>query len=326
MKNIFSKFKKSPKEQGHSNDFAKIKQSSAKKNIDKSQSSKKNKPSPFVEMISSLYENDAELLYHFVSYLPLMITAWIFGGLQIQNTTAFGLIMSVMLLAHYLELMAKARIPYSFSSTKQVAAHVLALILSIGFAYYFENILAGVLLGIYYIFSLPAAYLKKNNVKNILTIMISTLVRMCLLSLLGCFCQTKEIYFPVLIFGIIPAGFLLASDVAFNTKVFIAEGWQRSFYHPKKNKEGVEKLLARPLGLSRLYVLLLVLGPIVPVVFVPIGFLSEAFILAILPLYYMPNMASCFMEELKTDRELAFKTINLALLESFFVFIAALLS
>ncbi len=323
-----SKNRKKSQQKTHTNGFEKIKQNSAEVSKDSPLKAREIiKRNPFKEFVILLYENDAELLKQFISYLPLVISAWVLGGLAIKDATAFGLLMSIMLLAHYLELIFKGRLPYAFTKRKQYLAHSLAVLLTLFFVFYTANFFAAALLGLYYLFCLVPIYIPKNKVKNIFINLFSLISRMSLLALLGGFCQTKEFFLPSIILGFIPGAFLLAAEVALYSEVFLKEGWKRSYFHPQKNKEGgVEKLQVRPLGLSRLFVLLLVMGPLVPVSLVPFGLLYDSFILAILPLYFMPNMANSFMEELKPDKKLGMISLNFALLESLLVLIAGLIA
>lgn len=323
-----SKYRKKSKQKPHTNGFEKIKQNSTEETkCSQLKAREVIKKNPFKELFALLYENDGELLKQFVSYLPFVISAWVLGGHAVKDATAFGLLMSVMLLAHYLELISKGRIPYAFTKIKQYIAHSLAIFLSLFFAYYSENFFAGILLGLYYLFCLVSIYVSKDKVRNIFINLFSLISRMCFLALLGGFCQTKEFFLPSIILGFIPGAFLLAAEVAACSEVFLKEGWKRSYFHPQKNKAGeVQQLVIRPLGLSRVFVLLLVLGPLVPISLVPFGLLYDAFILAILPLYFMPNMANSFMEELKPDKRLGIMALNFALLECVLVLIAGLIA
>lgn len=328
-----SKNRKKSKQKPHTNGFEKIKQSSdvaelvPGETIDSQQKSREIlKKSPKKEFLNMLYENNGELLSQFISYLPLVISAWVLGGLGVRDTTAFGLVMSLMLIAHYLELMHKGRIPYEFTKLKQYAAHSLAFCVSLFFSYYVGNYFAGVILAIYYCLCLVPIYLSKDKVKNIFINLFALILRMSLLAILGGFCQTKEFFLPAIILGFIPAAFLLAADVALHSEIFVQEGWKRAHYVPKKNKAGETLLVIRPLGLSRAFVLFLVLGPLIPISLVPFGLLYDSFILAILPLYFMPNMANSFMEELKADKSLGIMALNFALLESLLVLVAGLIA
>jgi hypothetical protein len=82
----------------------------------------------------------------------------------------------------------------------------------------------------------------------------------------------------------------------------------------------------RPLGISRVYSLLLFFGPILPVAVVPLGLLPAPFLACALAFYLVPKRADEFFRVTVEDAVLLVKTANLAAGMSLLTFFAAVLA
>ncbi len=145
---------------------------------------------------------------------------------------------------------------------------------------------------------------------------------MLIFPILGALSQLDEIHFRLAIIGYVPACFLAAAAVAESAGAFANEGWKRSFEKTLKNGETVR----RPGGLTRLFTLLLIAGPFLPIVLAPLGEVPTTMLLTVLPLYFMAPLASGFFEELQSEEQIAVMCERLAGAAALLVFFGGLLA
>ena len=273
-------------------------------------------------MRQSLYENDGEMLFQIICCMPLMAGSWLAGGMTMPRPAEFSILLALVIALHYLELAGKDRILY-WSKRTIIWSCVSAAIIALGAWVYITASLDASLLAAAFVALTAAGILMPiRGTRQILLNIAALITRMTLLAILGAYSQFPELIWAVGILGFIPGSFLAASLVARHAEIFTLNGWRRERIVTKKSGEE----LLRPGLLSQLYGFLLILGPLMAIVLVPLNALPQTFFLAVVPIYFMPGLASGFLERLRSDRMTGLKTLNLALVASVLVLAAGILT
>lgn len=272
-----------------------------------------------------LYDNDAEGLFRLVAFSPLITGTWLAGGIALSGVSTFAAVASALIFSQYLPSFIKDKDVIFIRDFKLVLYVVL---IGLWYLFYFlsSHLLAVVLLAFASILLICSGFLRLDSPRTVIIAQLSLIMQMCLFSLVGIASQsyriTTDIFLEHAILGLVPALILSASLTAKYSRVFLDASWSRGYSVTAKDGS----LLLRPSSLSRLFSLLLLFGPIIPVSFAPLGIFPWSFLLCCILYLFIPNIAEGFLKERISDKDVSLKTIHLALLASFLVFLSALLA
>lgn len=272
-------------------------------------------------IVELLYADDAKVLKQLIAYFPVISGSCLAAGLKMQNGLIFFLLMGTVFYLHYLELLLRGKLA-PFRTQKIIfGLHGLAAVMIIGFYLATRSLEASVGLVAYTILGICSIGVSRQSVRGLAFYSVALLFQMMLLAVLGAFSQSLTIFLPIALLGFIPGSYLVSAELALHAELFEAAGWRRSEDIEKKSS-----VVQRPSGLTRLFTLLLVMGPLVPITLSPLNKLPVAFLLCALPIYFLPSLGTAFLERLQSNRMIALRCIHLAFLASIVALISGLLS
>lgn len=270
----------------------------------------------------TLLENDAELLFQIVTYLPLVFGAWLTGGTAMPDPTAFSALVGVVITGHYVQLFVRGRLAHLNEQKFLRAAHVIGGVLIAAFSALTGSFAAAGVLICWWIFNAGLTQLPLDTPGRIALYCGALLAQIGSAAVLGAFSQYHHILPALGVLGLIPGMFLVAATVARKATVFEKRGWTRITMVKRKRKNDE---VIRPGSLTRLFTLLLISGPAIPIALAPLGLLPETFLICAIPLYFMPTIASAFQEELGEDARIAVVCVKLSALAAVLAFVGAAL-
>jgi len=268
-----------------------------------------------------LYAEDAKIFKQLISYFPLISGSCLASSLRLEHGETFLLLMSVIFYQHYLDLITQGKLSQFRNKKTLFSLHVLAAGIIISFFLLTRAPLATVLLVFYCILALCRSVTEVANTRTLLFTLTALTLEMLLLAILGAFSQAQVIFLPVALVGFVPATYLIAAEIARHAEIFELTGWRRT-----QAIEKGEAKVVRPAGLTRLFSLFLVIGPLVPIALAPLNLLPVSFLLCALTIYFLPSLGTSFLERLQSNRLIALRCIHLAFLASILSLIAGLLA
>ena len=279
-----------------------------------------------------LYLNQAEGLRRLIRFFPLFAGAWIAGGVVLNQVWSFILLTAVMIVAYFAAHPEKRK---EFIFSELIDWILLALIVGmllflhmITDAAQFTLIAAGVALLIYL-----SERLVVDSPRALLLLCAERVVEMSLFSFLSIYSQIIEreqvsvlqYFWEFCVIGFAPACCLSASYVLLHIDVLNKYGWKRTKPVYKDGKE-LEEGKKRPAGIAQLYSLLLISGPALPVVLVPLNIFPATFLLLGISVVSIPKLCQSLFDGDTPDGLLFIKTVHVAAMVSLIVTTAALLA
>ncbi len=247
----------------------------------------------------------AELLYKVIQFFPL-VTGSIVGNKALSiDINTFYLVFICLVLASGVSMLSRISGGLKLGSA---ILYVLSVVLGLIIFNLSSSIPCLLLLILSYVLSVTVDLLSLSKVKSLFSLLALQPLLMGCLALLGFTSQSGEIFWPIVMIGLVPGFLLSAAIFASRASELESAGWRRSFKTTNKKSEEV----IRPDRLGQIYSLLAVLVPVIPVVGVPLGLVPESFLLMVIPFYWIPGLAQAFLQETKSDSEIAQRSIRLA--------------
>ena len=277
-------------------------------------------------LMEVLYADEAEGLFRVVLFSPLFFGAWLVAGPVLEQILPFAAITAACIVAVYTQTVHRQKREIIFSRDFELLLFAAQALLVLAF----YSLTASAEAGVAAFFSLLLLncylHLEFASIFSVLLGCLAVIFSMSIFGMLGIVSQVKpgEIVLVLEhgVLGLVPGSILAAVVVLRHLKVFESQGWLRSKLVQTKKKG--EQL--RPLGISRVYSLLLFFGPILPVAVVPLGLLPAPFLACALAFYLVPKRADEFFRVTVEDAVLLVKTANLAAGMSLLTFFAAVLA
>jgi len=256
-----------------------------------------------------------EGLFRLTYFWPFFAGALIFDKMLLVDIVLFSLNLIVIFAVYQCSLVIQERKNTGHKSIYSGLYYGLMLLAI--FLYYGQTkslSLAGILVA-YSLATLLRGLIGCRNPSRVIWSSLLVCFEVTLLPVMGLASQTKELtldYLQVAILGLIPGLLLSSYLVASNSLLLKNFGWQKSAVIT--NKKGKE--IIRPRGIARLYSIFMMLGPVVPATLLIFNRGPQSFWLYLLPVFFMPQLASDFLNETKSDEEITRKTLKLAAMVS----------
>lgn len=265
-----------------------------------------------------LTAHHSELLAQIVSYLPLPFGCWIAGGLRLPDAVGFGALLAIVVAHHYFEILHRGRYPLPVKKSWCLAVAAAATGV---FAWWSADLLASALAALYVILAFGGAVLPVTTPRAICLAIAAVVGRCSVLAMLAVYSQIHRLIGLTAIFGYVPAMHLGAAMIALHSAVLLQSGWIRSY--AAKDRKGND--VVRPGRLAQAFAFLLIFGPAVSIGLGVLGVIPSVFILTGIPAYFMPKLATAFLEELAPDTVLGERCIRVAAIAALTVLAAGLL-
>lgn len=281
--------------------------------------------SPRYRIGDLFFKNENAGLFRLIVFSPLFIGAWLASGLVLDEIWSFVLLTAAIVLVQSNESYRdKKEVP--FLDLLQTIIYALSGFAAFGFFAITQHFAGSALLAISLVLLTIFGRLSRDRSINIIYLIVILLVLMPSFSILGIISQTfshqQSLIVHHAVLGFVPCTVLCSSMVAKYSQLFIDESWVRARNVTTKKGEEVE----RPGGLTRLYSLLLLFGPALPVAVVPLGIFPTPFLICALSFLYAPKLAESFLNASISDQLIAVRTIHLAGGLTVLVTLAAVLS
>ena len=259
--------------------------------------------------------------FHIAAVSPFFITAWISNGVIVGDYFLFTVFFGSIVLGTMASSVVQKRDEIPFP--EQLLQIFLAAAMGLSVLTYSEtkSVEVSLIVAAASFLRILSARIEPRSLFSFFLVLIALIVSSSLIAPLGAYLQERAIYYPFLLFGYVPSMILGSALVIRYSALFEANGWKRSRLHV--NKQGKE--VTRPAGISRLFILLLLGGPLLPALLVPFHYLANSFVLPVLSLGRAPNIAEDFLHSKKPEAELFFKVTLLAILSEFLLLGAAFL-
>jgi len=275
-------------------------------------------------LLVSLYANEAEGMYQLVSVAPFFFGAWLIGGFSLNELDIFFVASVSLIFAVYTPSIGKSEIPYR--NELFALLYVAQFLLPLWFYSLTKSVPGLFLLVSACGLTALGGLLKIDSPRAVILRITQSVFSMSLLALLGIYTQSYSVEAGLnplyAVFGFVPACLLASAYVAKYSFLFEKASWKRN--KEKINKDG--EILIRPAGLARLYSLLFIAGPGIPVAIAPLGILPHSFLICALGFWKAPDLLDGYLKKTMSDVEVGIKTITLAALMALLVFIAGLFS
>ena len=273
------------------------------------------KPQPsFIGGISDRSEG----LFHVASTMPFFLCSWISAGLQIKDVLLFTLFFGSIVVSSISASVRLKRDTIPFPEQLELLLGAALAVIAVWSYAETDNLLVFEVVAGGGVIRLLASLIEVRSVRTLFLILAAHIVGTALVAPLGGFLGQREMYFPFAIFGVVP-GCILASALVVKYSPLLKEhGWKRVRVVQKKNGERV-----LPGAMTKLFSLLLILGPVVPVSLAAFRIVPQAFSLTILSLSRIPVTAEGFMKEEVPDSRTYFRLILTALASELLMLIAA---
>lgn len=256
----------------------------------------------------ALLEDSEGVLHTVVAIAPLPVGAWVAGGPVLENPLIFALVLAMLIFCHYAKNMRRVGWMVPFPDTIVQLLHVGLVALLLAFYSVTRDVTVSSIALIVVLLLRLGDFVELRSSRQVLLVAISIVARMTLLPILGAYSQFPAVVFQAAILGLIPGGILAAAFIATHADILEQGGWVRSFTHTNKKGEVSE----RPGGVTRAYVLMLLLGPTLPVAVLPFTPMPAPFILSALPLGRAPVLCQQFASKTVPDSITARQTTKLA--------------
>lgn len=262
----------------------------------------------------ALFSDREAVLGRVAMVSPVFVAAVVFGGISEFSLLLFIPFTLICIVAAFYDLfLVRAR--QGLARGVGLSGVLLLVISSVAFCYDLTHDLWSTsALLLLLVLSLLQTQLGIQKPISLIAALCYPLVFSSLAAVLGAYSQlavqlhNEEAFLvETFVFGFVPGTFLAAAIVARFSRVLEEAGWTRSFNVEKKGQ-----IVARPGGVARLFSLLLVLGPSVTVL-LSLRTIPQTFLLSVLVLLPTSSVATSFFQATATNRQIARRTIWLAL-------------
>lgn len=250
---------------------------------------------------------------------PFFVASWVNNGLLIQDFFLFTLFFGALVIGTFAQSVHERRAHLPFP--EQLLLFCSASCVIVPFVAYAEtrDILPSLLLAGVATLRLFAAQIDPKSPASFGLLACAVVLGSSASACLGAYVASRELYLPYLIFGFVPGMMLASALVIQYLPMFEKSGWRRSQMVLKK--DGTEVI--RPAGISRLFILLLIGGPLLPALLVPFQYLASSFALPVLSLSRVPNVAEDLLKAPQVEAKHFYQVILLAILSQILLLIAA---
>lgn len=257
--------------------------------------------------------------FQLAAILPFFSTAWIENGLLVKDSLTFTVLLGALILGSLARSvnLRKDEIPFPGQLIQFIA--IGAGVLCFAVYYLTGSVEATLLTASATVLRILAFLLDIRNVFSLCLYGITLVVSTTLLAPLGAFLGSGIVYLPFFVFGVVPGFVLAAAEVLRYSPILEKDGWTRA--QMGKTRDGKE--VQRPGSLTRLLVLLLIAGPVVPAFLASFEYIPIPFMITVVSLYGAPAVAEGFQNKSTDESVLYGNVIRVAITAIAAMFLAA---
>lgn len=259
--------------------------------------------------------------FQVAAVVPFFVTAWVSNGVIIGDIFLFSVFFGSIVLGTMTSSVMQRQKEIPFPEQLQQIFLVLAVVMAAVCYSETKSAEVSLILAAATFLRILSAKIEPRSLLSFFLVLLSLVVSSSLIAPLGAYLHERHVYYPFLLFGYVPSMILGSALVIKYSPLFESRGWART--RMRVNRQGKEVKL--PAGISRLFILLLLGGPLLPALLVPFHYLANSFVLPVLSLARAPNIAEDFLHQKKPEAELFFKVTLLAILSELLLLGAAFL-